>query len=795
MASPRRAFISRRPGPLVLKGVFAPTADELLRVFGEQQGTGDLLVSDLSLGAWLGHQSASEISLQLNLTGGDSGQDALRQLQCSTARGVTDHADTIGVVIDVESGGSRIIRDSLLYAQRVIGAVSEGRGRTFLIVMPLAELDWEAENIRFVEFLARGLEETESTLYLVCIDSLPPTLPDGWEVRWSNSPLPRPTARAAGLLTLIPGIISPDVAEALTASADAEDFVTLPLGADCHMIPPECRQKSADVSPFAYDRLAAAAAGRLEWLEAYAQVYGNNIFVRPATLFAAAGSRFVEGGFQIALRLFQRAVSCARTPLERAVAQVRAQSLRISLQWFAEAAEAEVPSAGLPPSLRGALSQYKAWGLVMTGRASEAKEYFEEALLLLKPVGFNREYVYLQNIYALDRLKLGDSDGALAVEQHIEATLTEQPAVDWHLRYINSLNLARLYKRSGNFEQSRRYYQQAFATTLGARSESDRVYVNLCMARLHTEHRRHTQAFTYWLRTGLHWVSSLIPEALAPRVATAILGGRAVKDAELVEEISSVLLGEIALASKLNGLDVKIVQTCPEGRYDVPVFISDEQVGGADISSNIEYALGGPGWGVLMSSVAVTPQYCGPRHAGLRLYLLRLLEVLSQSHLFTLAKTIIVDDRQGHEIPSTFVELVEACVRLAVPAVISERSLHELSAEVRRKLEAESSVRLASSVRSVEFNGGIATVKFKRYFVAKTLSREESKILESLQRRRTILELTEESRVGSLEYTTSLVRSLECSRILNLYLSESTLAQAGIEPTLTGKSHGLRSKD
>ena len=704
-----------------------------------------------------------------------------------------DGADIVGKIIDAESSGNHATLTALDLATQVVTAARQTTPQTFLVMAPRYGLSWEPENLLFIRFLAQGLRTTSSRLMIVHTDPDEPAIPSGWSVDWLNAPPPecgswierrttndepRITHHASrGLLSLVPGVIAPHIADMFLAHDQTGPPTRLRLANGYWLIAPECRQGPRQVSRFAYDRLAMQAEP-IKWLQAYAQFYGNNLYVDPTRLCAEAGERFGEGGHHIAFRLIERATACAKTSLERSSIQAQAQSMRIALQWFEEAAAVEPPSPTLPPPLRSLLLLYKAWGVSMVGEPSQAELYFRDAFPLLEPRSPERAYLYVLNIYALNRLKVAGLEEALTVEQEIESKRAKQPIRDWHLEYINSINIARLHRQRRDFKAAERYYNRAFSTTLGVRSESDAVYANFCVARLQADQDRSAEAFAAWLRTGLHWVSSTAPEALAPRAAMAILRRKAAVGEEVTEAVSAALLQEMARAARAVGLEIEP----PTPEYlktaRVPVFIHIDH---GPESQVIECAIGAPGWSILVTRASCAPQFTGERHQLLCLYVSQLLKVICPVRELGAPDTIAVDDQFGCEMPSSPVELLKTCLWRDVPKIVFGKECIELEPESRHRLKSDTRVRLGRAVNRVEMNGAGASVTFKRYLPPKSLSTNERLILTLLDDHSTVEDLAAHAQaIGSVSHVLEIVRALEQSRIVALDLSEESCIRAGL---------------
>jgi hypothetical protein len=123
------------------------------------------------------------------------------------------------------------------------------------------------------------------------------------------------------------------------------------------------------------------------------------------------------------------------------------QGVRIALQRFEEAADWSYPSGAIPAELTRSLQIARGWSLVMCGKTNQAEPFLQNARDLSK-VDKQRSigYLYLLNISALNRFKLGDIECALEMEKEIESSHSMLPSRDWQLEYVNSINMARIYR-------------------------------------------------------------------------------------------------------------------------------------------------------------------------------------------------------------------------------------------------------------------------------------------------------------------------------------------------------------
>ncbi|MBI3424301.1 MAG: tetratricopeptide repeat protein [Acidobacteria bacterium] len=607
----KRATIdfTRDPGTLSLPG-FRARSQETLRQQIENAGLpGTWVAADLSLGAWRGQQVAREFFAQLALEL-PSSEFAVADWHRAAPPREISYADIIGEFIDAEALGDRATVESLNFAQRIRERVQGVAPYLFLVIAPRAALPWENENLLFIRFLAQALRATPSKIALVAADADDPAVPADWEIDWQGSREPPPVTVAGDILGLVPGVSSPEMRLALAAADLPPAAALIPLANGYCLVPPERRRRPQDVARLEFDRLGALARP-FGWLDAYAQFHGNNMYVEPWFLYTEGQRRLAEGGLGITLRLLERALTKLRIGLDWGIFQSYAQGLRVASQRFAEAANIPDPPAVLPPEMRSFLLQSKGWGYVMTGNLACAEACFQQACSFADPAGQERrEYLYLLNIFALCRLKAGDITQALALEKEIEERTARLPFPDRRLQYVNSINLARLYRRRQEFEQAEQYFNAAFSTTLGARSESDALYANLILARLAAERGNHREAFSAWMRAGLHWAASNAPEAVGARVVSSLLGKSAKFEGSMPEAVSASIAASLLAAAALSGSAeiARALQNAKPATLPAPVFARTEQLRQVLPAAGFHCALLGPGFAVLGMHNPLTPQ-------------------------------------------------------------------------------------------------------------------------------------------------------------------------------------------
>jgi len=672
-----------------------------------QLGTDDAswIIADLSLGAWRGALVAHELCSQLGIARPLSGREGAASDSPSMS-----YADQVGIAIDREAGGRALVVEAREAAIAIAGEARRQDIGWVIVVAPRFGTPWRQHDGLVVRYLAEELDGRNCSLAVVRIDAAPPVPTDGM------------------ILDLVPGTLGPDelaaVQPLLAQRLASDDYRLHALRGGHLLIPPEHRRAPASVARNDWQRLAVISQP-LGWLSAYVQLFLNASHVHPGVLAAQAGARQAELGDEIALELLDRAATvCSGT--WRAAFLAYAQGLRIAGQRFAEAAACEEPDGGADPVLRGFLTQCKGWGLVMQDEPRGALEYFDRARGLLEPIREHhpREFLWLLNITALAHVRLGDGDAAMMLERSIEHELAGWAAADWHLIYVNSLNIARLLRRSGDAAGAERYFRTGFATASGTQSPSDAVYRNVCLATVAHGAEAERTAVWRWLRACLHWLANPVPESIAPRVATGIVGGR-VEDHDVVERVSARLLDRLTQAAALAGM------SSPQG----PCALSEARFAQAQPSNGAtpRLVVGVAGCSFILADGATPSRDLGAAHDTLRRTTLSLLAHLTGLDAGVEAcRLVLVDDRCGREMALTGAEAELTAARYGVSTLRFEDRVTALDAEARAAILGRARLSLSPAVQSVTPQPDGATVRFRRYRPPLTISVQCTRLLAEL---------------------------------------------------------------
>ncbi len=116
--------------------------------------------------------------------------------------------------------------------------------------------------------------------------------------------------------------------------------------------------------------------------------------------------------------------------------------------------------------------------------------------------------LYRLNLFALSQVLQGKMDVAFDLEFRIKKHIETHHIETVGLKYVNFINIARLYKKSKEFKQSLDYYQRAYnEISEGGYSTSDHIYYNMNLGSLFEAAGDFPQAMQYWIKAALHWLA------------------------------------------------------------------------------------------------------------------------------------------------------------------------------------------------------------------------------------------------------------------------------------------------
>lgn len=742
--------LCRQPGPIPVRSTYFRSWDALAGELDVPRAElpARCVFSDLHLGAWKGHWIGRELCSQLGVP--FPGQ---RQPRLGLRPDEIDEGRYIGALTDNEGAGDFNTLMALQIATATLEAIKARGIRWIVVLAPAAPRTWGRENLLLLDFLAQGCRAAGCDLLLV-FAAADARAPARWDQRWLGTQPAAPGPRTPGQLAAIPGLIPKRFVDGAHSSADVVHLSDGRL-----VLSPLARKRPDDPARACLaEFLDGPGSLEYQWLAAYAFCDDVPDDAEVEILFASAKDRSAEGGDDVVLDLLEQG---KRKTTDRQLlgwADGQRQNAVLRLRRWEEAAAGPLPDDALHPSLKIVLHHDKALGLVMTNRAAEAEPHFKATRDLCSDQQDSKFYLYLLNVSALNKLRLGQAEEAFELEKIIERRLADERITDWHATYINTINQARLYKRTNDLVTSEAYYRRAFAITDGVRSESDLLYTCLCFAQLEERKGRHDAALLLWLRGAIHWLSNPAPEALAPRVVEAVLAG---PRADFVDGVSAALQGFLGAAWAKSGRErVEVDEAGP-----APSFGRIDEATAAEVRC----ALGMEGWTVFVTGAAPSPTYLSPAYSSLARRVWLLLRRLAPHDELPASCALYTDAQLGSDLPVTEEQALGSAIRHGVRTAIFAGRRIEVDVTALERAR----VALAPAVATLDSAGPSLTANFKRYLGPLALAPHEAELVRSLTPDSTVASVVARL-AGTRTRAQSLatLRGLESRRVVWIGLGE-----------------------
>jgi hypothetical protein len=752
-----RGYVSRAPGAHRFGLLDIAQFEGMLTDDGGDTPTGVPIVGDLSLGGWRCHQVANEFADQLGL------DLPVAAVQLAKHSGRSEHvgSDLLGLAIDAESKGEGGTTASLEAATALLDWLAGRPAKSFFVILPIHRQPIGQQNIRFIEFLAAGLRDVGGTLTLVATGSDPDNLPSSWQPAPSEAPgasgLRAPRRAAVDRRwAAVPGLIP----SGTPAAATDEKVEAITLARGLALIPPSLRPD--DVSPDRRHRPLRAIEGAPAWVVAYQQSRGLDTRSDLRAMGDYAWACFQRRDGELGLQLLQDGSRVARFPSPQGDLLVSLLAMQIGCHRYTEAAADERRPRGVTPTMLEQWLRGKAYAAALSGDSQAAAEWLAQSGRPPRDGPPSWYDLYLGNLEALIHFRSGDRARAEALQHEIEESLRSTTRDNWHLRYLNAINLARLDRDMGRHLDAEARYHQAFAITDGTRLEHDLVYMNVCLARIADDLRDEAASSRRWTRAALHFAACTIPEALGWRCASAILQRRVEPDDNITDAVAKRLTERLA---PLTGADGSASTWAPTFVY-------------TELATHGRpwpppRSIVGDDWSVLLHDAAIPAPYDSTAHRTLRAILWSVLR--GQAGLPDTARPglVQVDARFGREVPRTVDEAMDVAVRAGASSLVVSGRQVTLTAPLRAQWERESTATLGPGVTEVTYAEGRTVVSFRRQVSPLTLEGAAAATLDRALTLRTVGALLDDHHAPQ---TLVQVRALEAQRALVVERPPSALS-------------------
>lgn len=193
----------------------------------------------------------------------------------------------------------------------------------------------------------------------------------------------------------------------------------------------------------------------------------------------------------------------------------------------------------------------KAYSATLCRNLNIASVYFTKAKITEHMALADEASIYQLNAYALFLEQKGEVKAALQLEIRIEEFMNSQRIETTGLKYINFINIARIYTRTNQYNNALASYEKGYKEiSRGGFTKSDHIHYNLNLAILYEFSGNLQAALFFWIKVGLHWVTYGNQYALSwrPRL---ILSQEKVED--ILKPISTERVNQF-LVKKINNL-------------------------------------------------------------------------------------------------------------------------------------------------------------------------------------------------------------------------------------------------
>lgn len=651
-------------------------------------------VADLSRGGW-GAQS-----LATQWLGQILGRDVTPRNDAPPIEQLYSLGRAMGAGIDEESRGNRSLTQAFGAAQQLARLLA--RVPTALVVLtPGHGFGWRRDDRLLLEYLLELAPDITVTLIVTAPPGAPRFVPP------SSPALALPTA------------LSPALRELVDPAGEA-DLLILDNG--WAIAAPGDRNTGG--APFDQAALARFAHPRLAPFLAFAMLHAEEDAVASWQLCFEAWRQCHSGYREVAPELMDTAIARAPEATSEAALRAQRQAMRIADAAFVQAADEPAPAAEVPPDVAGFIEECRGWGMVMANRPQEALTALRRAMALLVTNTPDKAQLLLMNIAALAEQRSGYTEQALTLEREIEARLPDLPGANGELTFVNSINLARLRRYAECFDDAERYYRRAFDTFEGARTETDQVNVDLCLARLAMARGDADAAFDHWIRAALQWVANRCPEALNWRVQALVIGnGRRIsiqthtEAAALVEQLAAGFVLALDDAARAAG------HTLGDDEAPMRHFLPSDR---ARIGLVPLRLLGGTGWSVVAATTCEQPRHQGEAMQRLRR---RLSGWIAAQWPTAGENAYLIDRRDGTGMPGTPAEQVASAADHGVDAIHLPAAHGRLDESDIATLRDARIIRLSPIVAEIERD----RVHFRRYMQPLSLMGIDAAIVAAAQ--------------------------------------------------------------
>jgi tetratricopeptide (TPR) repeat protein len=385
------------------------------------------------------------------------------------------------------------------------------------------------------------------------------------------------------------------------------------------------------------------------------------IYHAPKILLPYTWQLAAEGADELAMDILKQNIFLANSDYIATLYLTQLQYLCVATQNYHIPLEIDITKK-LQFFDNSAKKQYylsRAWCAIMMRDVDLAGQYFTLANLNPNSPPNNLNDLYNLNIYALYLHLSHQTKAAFAIEHKIKDNIDTTADPSTQIYYINSMNLARLYRHDKQYSMAFKFYQDAFTTIRGTIAHNDLIYSNICYGILHTKNQNYTAAVAHWVQAALYWTIWDYKLALNWRAARALLGPHYMPHAEIniidIENIFCQKINEL-----LRDLNINL------NKINTPSNIRFLATKNKNPNIQLEDTLYMPAEFAVY--INITDNFLSPENHALSQLLGKYLLFKTKKNITATHLTCFIDDYPGIIMPKNDIELTKRKTQLQVEA-------------------------------------------------------------------------------------------------------------------------------
>lgn len=217
----------------------------------------------------------------------------------------------------------------------------------------------------------------------------------------------------------------------------------------------------------------------------------------------------------------------------------------------------------------------KAFSATLTRNLPIAEDYFKKADINQTMLMTDEDSMYKLNLYALFLLLKGEPELAFQIELRIQNHIQAHHKNAAALQHVVFMNIARLYKKSKEYQLSAENYAKAYEQlSSGGFTLFDHMSHSMDVAILDEVRGRAKEALFSWVKVAIHWITCANPYSLAVKQRLVLCQENITQTLMplSVEKVNRFLLDKLTYLCVLANINYETKDD------DVFSFVSDESI-------------------------------------------------------------------------------------------------------------------------------------------------------------------------------------------------------------------------